>query len=113
MPHALGKAGRQRSRMLAAFPLALEESRELLLHCRPHHREHQQSTSRVILVAKEEDLRGPAQTFAVEELADRRSNIEPGCVNAQHLDPSDCDSSCAYDVVVSKEHVSTPYSDQY
>jgi hypothetical protein len=110
--HALGKTVRQRFRMLTASPAVFKENCELPLHCRSDHRQHQVRPLRVILLAKEENLRLAPQTFAVKELANCRSDIYSSCVHAQHVDPSDRDGSRAYDLAVSKKHVFSRYSDQ-
>jgi hypothetical protein len=111
MPHALGKAVCQRSRVLTAFPAVLKEIHELALHCGSDRGKHQVSTLRVILLAEKEDLPLAAQTPAVEELANCRSDIDPSCVHAQHFDPSDRDGSRADDLAVSEEHIVSRYSD--
>ena len=104
MPHASGKTRRQYSWVLAACHAA-QVVRELAVHCGSDPGKHQVGTFHVFPLSEEEDFRLAAQAFAVKELADRRSDENPGCVHAQHLDPSDRDGSLGHDLLMPKKHL--------
>jgi hypothetical protein len=60
------------------------------------------STFYIFPFAKEENPTLAAQTFAVKELANRRSYVYAGCVHTEHFDPSDRNGSRGCDRVSEK-----------
>ena len=92
---------------LSDFPActSLEEICELSFHCRSDRRQHDVGTFNICPIAKEDALRLIAPAFAVEELTDRRDDMQLRCVHSQQIDFCDRDGPRRYYADARNDHV--------
>jgi hypothetical protein len=63
-----------------------KKSAKFSFHCRSDRRQHDVGTFNICPMAKEDALRLIAPAFAVEELTNRRGDMQLGCVHPQQID---------------------------